>query len=139
MKKHTNDDDRFRFRVWNDESKCYESFPWHIRAHNSHLEVEGEHLSLEQCTGQRDRNGRLIFEGDVLKSGFVTPPLPVSFVDGAFVYTYGNIGNFQLRQEVIGFCEIVGTIHDPEYKDQFREATKMVGTSMSPATEEEEE
>lgn len=48
------------------------------------------------------------------KCGDVSPLLPISFVDGAFVYTYGNMGNFQLRQEVLVNCEIVGNIHDTE-------------------------
>jgi hypothetical protein len=91
----------------------------------------GEDGIVEQCTGQKDKHGELIFEGDVLKCGDVSPLLPVSFVDGAFVYTYGNMGNYQLRKEVLVNCEIIGTIHD----DQFRDLTKKVRTSMSPAAE----
>jgi len=136
--------DRFKFRVWDKKDKeyldpdYYEGFylmpdgKVHVGMtvenglYDEYRVIPPQQLIVEQCTGQQDKNGNLIFEGDILKTGIITPPLPVSFVDGAFVYTYGNMGNYQLRQEVLVDCEIVGTIHDPEYKDHFREVTKMM-------------
>ena len=65
--------DRFNFRVWSKTKKQYVSLCWYGRLHNSQLEVENDSDNdedmpiIEQCTGLRDKNGRLIYEGDVIR------------------------------------------------------------------------
>jgi hypothetical protein len=90
----------------------------------------GEDGIVEQCTGQKDEKGNLIFEGDVLE--FDGMQMWVSFNNGSFVYNYKR-GSYRLRQDIANGSVIIGTIHD----EQFRNLTKMVRTSMSPAKEEE--
>ena len=149
--------DRFKFRVWDKKNSEYvpegEMSDVHCLLHrDGTLDcgvayddgyaggvdwVETEDAVIEQCTGLTDKNGKLIYEGDILRATCTDGKhidYPVGWWDGAFHLYYVD-KSLIAETGTIQFCsrglvsvknccyrEIIGNIHD----EQFRDATKMV-------------
>lgn len=104
--------ERFKFRVWCiEDKKYYPASDFCIED----LQNSGDEIVVEQCTGLRDKNGRLIYEGDIVfcESGKATGV--IKFEKGSFVFEW----NFAkpsafLVLKYTDDVEIVGNIHEVE-------------------------
>jgi hypothetical protein len=117
--------DRFRFRLWDDELKTYfhsnddGSLQFDIEKVLDGLSVhEGE--VLEQCTGLKDKNGRLIYEGDIIKENNELPTVVEYYAErGGFIpMAQGNgcgcceSGVVCIENGCTPFACIIGNIHE---------------------------
>lgn len=110
---------RFKFRVWNDMQKCY-SPDDHYIDEDGQLNTSGKYI-IEQCTGLKDKNGQLIYEGDILKPNSNTITKEVVYEDGSYwakdtIYFHDKCHIIQKLIDECGY-EIVGNIHENEETD----------------------
>lgn len=116
--------DRFRFRWWDNydeqyyydvqnlsELDCFESGTDTEYTEHGDADNFGELLKLqakdygviEQCTGLRDKNGRLIFENDIVKH--MDKNILVE-------YTFDNVISVAGFEPVDKLVEVIGNIHE---------------------------
>ena len=121
--------DRFKFRLWDERYGEYYSVSYLKSTgelvgeylHNGIIVLNQQHgegrFTVEQCTGLKDCNGTLIYEGDLVRGSFGIPPLPVGSVvewkNGVFgiatkyVPKWAHIG---IAMECLDL-EVIGNIH----------------------------
>lgn len=100
--------DRMRFRVWDKENKKYISDAGNLRVMTLAEIEESDKYDLEQCTGLKDRNGKLIYEGDILKTSYPrTEFYSVNFWEDG--YYDNNCNEFYVRNRL---SIVVGNIHE---------------------------
>jgi uncharacterized phage protein (TIGR01671 family) len=61
---------------------------------------ELQNITLSQFTGLKDKNGKEIFEGDILSHRYYSKPVLCEFVDGSFIFD--DISKYDKSLEVIG-------------------------------------
>ena len=118
--------DRFRFRVWDKWNKRHiyeiertydsnnDSGAW------SFAEVlEDDNFIVEQCTGLRDKNGRLIYEGDKICFEDANAEGVIVFCKGAFCFkwTSKTFVFHHIAENIAGQIDnhdlvIIGNIHE---------------------------
>ena len=127
-------DERFRFRAWRKSENMYyydaectydyiSGTPQIMATSFDELLCDDDYI-IEQCTGLRDKNGKLIYEGDLLglskeDESFIEIcwcDTLASFMCDDFPETYGNLET--CHSDYLSKFEIIGNIHEMEVKDE---------------------
>ena len=71
----------------------------------------------EQCTGLTDKNGDPVFDGDVIQENGINRY--IHWHDNGWFYSvrYAPKCHWHLRKEDVENAEIIGTIHDDQFRD----------------------
>lgn len=131
--------DRFKFRVWDNHYKRYGLPPYIRRSREDYYiyavetpqenpELIQHHFVLEQCTGLKDKNGKLIFEGDVVREHFKDG----GSIDKLVFYnelqckwymrynfqcSLGSAAFWEFGHHISHKLEIIGNVHEYERKE----------------------
>lgn len=117
-----------KFRIWNEDIKNYDDDTSITCNQDGYLVCKGFDLDLkrlekENCTGIEDKNGKLIYENDILECitfGFDTERFVdyIIFKHGRFMWANVNRRLFPFGETdftKLSDCRIIGNIHQHKH------------------------
>ena len=131
--------DRFKFRLWDKENKTYYVSPYGsfslsdsgelfwIESNCDCSELNTSDYVVEQCTGINDANGKLVFEGDIVKTKHDDVGVVIysdHFLEWRIIFKKGRkhlldneefgVPMFDFTENAIGknILKVIGNIHE---------------------------
>lgn len=114
--------DRLKYRVWDIERKCFfndDEVVIYPNGEESFFNADYDFTEsvVEQCTSLKDKNGNLIYEGDILKitDQGIDDIVKVYWENGMYCFSISpNSANlvFSDLSDNETTCEIIGNIHE---------------------------
>lgn len=114
-----------KYRVWIKEEKCFADYIETIRYYAKEIDLcwggicesdcfDFEDVIFTQSTGLKDKNGKEIFEGDVLgtKDGLLNGVVEYRSDLGMWTNSLISYNNFERLCNVAGHREIIGNIYE---------------------------
>ncbi|KMT22989.1 YopX family protein [Clostridium cylindrosporum] len=130
-----------KFRAWDkeeqemidhDDLQQKDGDCWCVYNIITHAVNEDDDLVFMQYTGRKDKNGKEIYEGDIVEGGFMNP-LTNKFISKKYLIVYNSNGGYY-KGELIGSTpygdtwlqfiegEVIGNIY--EHPSLFKEVTE---------------
>ena len=99
--------DRFKFRAWDSIAKEYifDSYALYELFVN---DIDNSY-QVEQCTGLKDKNGKLIYEGDIVEVPVPYNEIPTGKKQRCKVYYKHGAFNIAVKSE---YLKVIGNIHE---------------------------
>lgn len=120
--------DRFKFRIWDKKANKYRE-KTHNQAdtcldvltgkvlYGEGVEIYGEEedcdVVIEQCTGLKDKNGNLIYEGDIVKDTIIDcGVIQWNEYHACFMVVFGDGDNREFGEWDTSDFEVIGNINE---------------------------